>query len=60
MQLAGIESVRLPLNWAAIEPELANLDEPDWSAFDAQVALAAEHGIRVFPFVWGTPEWVSP
>jgi hypothetical protein len=60
MQLAGIESVRMPLVWASIEPDAANLDDPNWSAFDVQVARAAQHGMRVFPFLWGTPEWVSP
>lgn len=60
MQLAGIESVRLPLPWAAIQPEVADRFEPDWSWFDGQVALAAQHGISAFPFVSGTPEWVAP
>jgi hypothetical protein len=60
MQLAGVESVRLPLNWASIEPEASDLYEPDWSGFDAQVAHAAEHELTVFPFLWGTPEWVAP
>ncbi|HET7485642.1 MAG TPA: hypothetical protein VFJ64_09750, partial [Solirubrobacterales bacterium] len=60
MQLAGIESVRMPLAWASIEPDAANLDDPNWSAFDVQVERAAQHGMRVFPFLWGTPEWVSP
>jgi hypothetical protein len=60
MQLAGIESVRLPMVWAAIEPDVANLDAPGWSSFDVQVARAAEHGMRIFPFLWGTPDWVSP
>jgi hypothetical protein len=60
MQLAGIESVRLPMDWALIEPDAAELEDPDWSSFDVQVERAAEHGITVFPFLWGTPEWVSP
>jgi hypothetical protein len=60
MQLAGIESVRLPMPWASIEPDVSDLDDPNWSAFDTQVERAAQHGMRVFPFLWGTPEWVSP
>src|SRR3954452_13725370 len=60
MQLAGIESMRLPMSWASIEPDVANLEEPEWESFDARVRQAAEHGMRVFPFFWGTPEWVSP
>ncbi len=60
MQLAGIESVRLPLDWASVEPVASAGYEPDWSGFDRQVAGAAEHGMTVFPFLWGTPDWVAP
>jgi hypothetical protein len=60
MQVAGIESVRLPMSWAGIVPRASERFAPDWAWFDDQVALAAEHGIRAFPFIWGTPEWVSP
>ena len=37
MQLAGIESVRLPMDWASIEPDAAELEDPHWSSFDVQV-----------------------
>jgi len=60
MQLADVESVRLPIYWWVIEPQPANLYSPDWSSFDSEVALAAEHHMRVFPFVIGTPEWAAP
>jgi hypothetical protein len=60
MELAGIASVRLPMSWAGIEPEAVDRFDPDWSWFDSQVALAAEHGIRAFPFIAGSPEWVTP
>ncbi|HSR94517.1 MAG TPA: hypothetical protein VLK56_06585 [Solirubrobacterales bacterium] len=60
MELAGITSVRMPMYWAEIESEANQRFEPNWDGFDKQVALAAEHGITVFPFVWGTPGWVSP
>jgi hypothetical protein len=60
MELAGITSVRLPMNWAEIEPEAKDRFDPDWKGFDEQVALAAEHGLTAFPFLWGTPEWISP
>jgi hypothetical protein len=59
MELSGITSVRLPMSWADIEPAANQRFEPDWEGFDQQVALAAEHGITVFPFLGGTPEWVS-
>jgi len=59
MELAGIESTRLPLSWASIEPESSDRYEPHWGWFDSQVKLGAEHGIRIFPFLVGTPEWVA-
>jgi hypothetical protein len=59
MAEAGVESLRLPLNWASIEPSSPYYSPPEWADFDRSVALAAEHGMRVFPFVWGTPSWVA-
>jgi hypothetical protein len=59
MEAAGLRSVRLPLYWAGVEPYSPHLASPDWSDFDHSVMLAAEHGMRVFPFVWGTPAWVA-
>lgn len=59
MEEAGITSVRLPMNWAEIEPQARDRFTPLWEGLDQQVGDAAEHGIRAFMFVWGTPEWVS-
>jgi hypothetical protein len=56
---AGVRSLRLPLNWSSIERYSPYLVEPDWSDFDRSVRVAARHGLRVFPFVWGTPAWVA-
>jgi len=60
MREAGITSVRIPLNWAGIEPDFVDRRDPDWSWLDEQVGLAAEHGITIYLFVWGTPHWISP
>jgi hypothetical protein len=60
MRKADVESVRLPLNWSAIQPQSPQLAEPDWSGFDHEVSLAAEAGIRIMPFVTASPEWVAP
>ena len=60
MRRAGITSVRLPLNWGGIESESPLLVEPDWRGFDHEVELAAEAGLRVMPFVFGSPDWVAP
>jgi hypothetical protein len=60
MERAGIDSVRLPMAWSAIQEDDPVFSEPDWSGFDRAVRLAAERDIRVFPFLWGAPSWVSP
>jgi hypothetical protein len=59
MAKAGLASLRLPLHWAHVEPHSPYLVAPDWSDFDRSVSLAAKHGLRVFPFVWGTPPWIA-
>lgn len=60
MEEAGVRSVRLPMFWPAIQQESPAVAEPDWSGFDRVVGFAAEHRIRVFPFLFATPEWVAP
>jgi polysaccharide biosynthesis protein PslG len=59
MAEAGLTSLRLPLNWAAVQSSSPAYAEPDWSDFDRSMALAAKYGLRVFPFVWGTPAWIA-
>jgi hypothetical protein len=59
MREAGIDSVRLPMFWIGIETKSPLVVRPDWSGFDKEVELAAEDGVRVMPFVWGSPEWVA-
>jgi polysaccharide biosynthesis protein PslG len=60
MRQAGISSVRLPMNWQDLMPNPYERFDPNWGWFDEQVGFAAEQGLRAFPFIWGTPEWVSP
>jgi hypothetical protein len=60
MSEAGVTSVRLPLNWAEIVPDAADRRHPEWWWLDEQVRHAAAHGITIYFFVWGTPDWVSP
>jgi hypothetical protein len=60
MSEAGVESVRLPLYWSQVQGKPPAVADPDWAGFDREVGLAAEAGIRVMPFVWGSPEWVAP
>jgi len=60
MEQAGVKSVRMQLRWSTVERFSPSLIAPDWSEFDHAVALAAARRLRVFPFVWTTPPWVSP
>ncbi len=60
MREAGVEKVRLPLYWSVVQESSPLIAGADWDGFDREVKLAAEAGIRVMPFVWGTPEWASP
>jgi hypothetical protein len=59
MRESGIRSVRMPLFWSNVEPFSPFFVRPDWSEFDHVVGLAAANDLRIFPFVWGTPRWVS-
>jgi polysaccharide biosynthesis protein PslG len=60
MREAGVDSVRLPLNWSSIQPLSPAVAEPVWDGFDHEVGLAAEAGIRIMPFLTASPQWVAP
>jgi len=60
MREAGVDRVRLPLYWTSVQEKVPTVAEADWDGFDREVRLAAEAGIHVMPFVWGSPEWVAP
>jgi hypothetical protein len=51
----GVESIRVPINWAAIQSSPGA--EPDWGSVDPYVRSAAESGISVLPFFIGPPTW---
>jgi hypothetical protein len=52
-----VGTLRVPVYWFEIEPEG---DRYDFSRLDAVVGEAAARGIRVLPFVYGTPAWLGP
>ena len=52
----SVETLRFPIYWSKCEPSPG---EYDFSGPDAEIAAAAEHGIRVLPFVYGTPAWLA-
>lgn len=54
----GVESLRIPIGWAAVQPNPGATY--DWSGFDNQIEEAAKAGIKVLPFLTGAPEWAVP
>jgi hypothetical protein len=58
VKAGGVESVRLPVNWAAVQSSPGAL--PDWSSVDPSVRAAAEQGVNVLPFLDGPPQWAVP
>lgn len=57
MKAGGIESVRWPVAWSAIQPTAKG--GYAWASFDETVAVAARHGLQVLPFLLGTPHWLA-
>ncbi len=57
MKAGGIETVRWPLPWNAVQPTPRG--GYNWAVFDPVVEVAARHGLQVLPFVYGTPAWIA-
>jgi hypothetical protein len=57
MRQGGVDSVRVPVSWAAVQPTPAPVY--NWTGLDALVATAAHSGINVLPFLFQTPPWLS-
>lgn len=55
MGRANVGTLRQLVLWPELEPEVD--DAHDWSPLDPVVAGAAENGIEMLPFVYGTPHW---
>ncbi len=55
LKAGGVESIRVPVNWAAVQSGPGDL--PDWSSVDPYVRGAAEAGVSVLPFLAGAPGW---
>ena len=56
METLKIRTDRILLNWRDIETRPG---VRDWSANRCPYGALAAHGIRLLPFVWGSPEWVG-
>lgn len=57
LRTGGVDSVRIPISWATVEPSRGSAD---FSSVDNLVAGAAGAGIDVLPFVYGAPAWAVP
>lgn len=51
-----VGTLRVPVHWPQIEPRRG---EMDFSGLDRTVSEAAAAGVRVLPFVYGTPGWLT-
>lgn len=54
----GVDSVRLPLGWADLQPQEGG--PIDWAGVDVIVERAASAGIDVLPTITGAPTWAVP
>jgi hypothetical protein len=52
----SVETIRMPIFWFECEP---GKGEYDFASVDHEIGAAAERGIRVLPFVYGTPSWLG-
>jgi hypothetical protein len=58
MKAGGIETVRWPLQWNAVQETARG--GYNWASFDPVVEVATRNGLRVLPFIYGTPSWIAP
>ena len=72
MNRGGVGTLRVPVYWPHVEGEAPESapnpvpglppvveDRTRWGTTDALVERAARHGIRLLPFIYGTPDWVA-
>lgn len=57
MQAGGVETVRLPVSWAATQRSPRS--DYDWSSLDAAMRDAAEHQIEILPVLGSSPKWAT-
>ncbi len=57
MKAGGIESVRVPVTWAEVQPKAKG--GYVWTNVDKSVEVAARGGLQVLPFLCGTPRWLA-
>jgi hypothetical protein len=58
MGAGNVGTLRILLPWNALDPTPKE-DDIDLSSVDPVVLAAAQNGIQVLPFIFGTPDWVA-
>jgi hypothetical protein len=58
MDQGNVGTVRIVVPWGSLDPT-PSPEEGDFTTIDPVVLLAAQHGIRVLPTIYGTPQWVA-
>ncbi len=57
MARGGVESLRIPLSWAAVQPTSGT--DGSWDSIDNLVGQAARSGMTALPFIYSSPDWVT-
>ncbi len=57
MRAGRIGSIRLAVPWEVVQPTAKG--GYNWSGVDQAVGAAARGGLRVLPFLYGTPRWLA-
>jgi hypothetical protein len=58
MKAGGIGVVRMAVPWSSIQ-EKRRKGVYNWAGLDEGVEIAARAGLRVLPFLYGTPHWLA-
>jgi hypothetical protein len=57
-KMAGLGlTLRIPVYWSEVESQRGSYD---FSSLDRTIGRAAGAGVRVLPFVYGSPDWATP
>jgi hypothetical protein len=58
MKAGGIGIVRMAVPWSSVQ-EKRKKGAYNWAGLDEGVGVAARAGLRVLPFLYGTPHWLA-
>jgi hypothetical protein len=58
MGTAKVGVIRILINWASVDQTSSDGDN-NWSGIDGLMLAAAQQGIELQPFIFGTPSWVA-